>query len=537
MSQSRDREQARQLRAAKKALNARSEARKKTRLIDPALRPSIEEAIRRQIRERGLDTTGRMKAEGKAAEVLADLSPVQRKFVDDPSPWKVAICGRQSGKTHALVRYLFAVALSTPNSTCVYVALSRQSAKGIVWNKHMLALNRSLGLNGRVSRSALEITFPNGSVVMVRAANDEETADRLRGNVFDIVVVDECQSMGRTLHALIQDVLEPTMMHGRGGLGGVLILAGTPGLVAKLPPTRDGERSLSWFGVTTGADQGYSVHHWNISSNSAFSYGQDKLDEILRRKGWTEENPTFRREWLGEWVQDTSDLVYDFDENLHSFLELPERREWLFVCGIDFGFRTGERDSKKDLRDQKGGTSLSVWAFSFEEPVAYEIETFKHPRMDATDVAHEWRRLARSYGGFWKTVGDHSSRQLMEELRNRHGVPIEDAEKFEKSTYQRLMRDDLRHGRIRARSEQLLDEWSLLYWDDSGLREAPGQENHCSDAALYAWRALNHYLAEIPSEKPTPGSREWNKQQMDREIAEEIQQLREQEWDRQWWGN
>jgi len=45
----------------------------------------------------------------------------------------------------------------------------------------------------------------------------------------------------------------------------------------------------------------------------------------------------------------------------------------------------------------------------------------------------------------------------------------------------------------------LMDEYGSLVWDDRAVRreEHPAFDNHCCDAALYAWRHCYQYLSEM----------------------------------------
>ena len=56
-----------------------------------------------------------------------------------------------------------------------------------------------------------------------------------------------------------------------------------------------------------------------------------------------------------------------------------------------------------------------------------------------------------------------------------------------------MMNDDLATGKLKVIDREILKEWDILQWDDSGRREDSRFDNHLSDAALYMWRESRHY--------------------------------------------
>jgi hypothetical protein len=72
-----------------------------------------------------------------------------------------------------------------------------------------------------------------------------------------------------------------------------------------------------------------------------------------------------------------------------------------------------------------------------------------------------------------------------EEMRTRHRIPVEAAQKSEKATFVALLNDDLTAGHVHVRrGSPLAQEWALLPKDaDDPLKEDPRFDNHCSDAS------------------------------------------------------
>lgn len=204
-----------------------------------------------------------------------------------------------------------------------------------------------------------------------------------------------------------------------------------------------------------------------------------------------------RRQLLeGEWVNDPGGLVYPFDEARNVADAAPPLTQ--YVLGIDFGV--------------VDATAFTVLGWAAHDPTVWIVESYGRSGMSPSDAADEVRALMGRYT-FERIVGDVGGlgKAFAEEMRSRHSLPIEAAEKHNKRGYQSLMVGDLERGRIRvirATCTQLIDEWRELPWTEDRQREADGFENHCSDSALYGWRAAHAFLETPKAAAPKPGSRE-----------------------------
>ena len=69
----------------------------------------------------------------RVTEFLDPNFPAQTAFISDPAKLKVALCTRRSGKSYGAGRYLYQEAYRTPGVRCLYIALTRDSAKKIMW--------------------------------------------------------------------------------------------------------------------------------------------------------------------------------------------------------------------------------------------------------------------------------------------------------------------------------------------------------------------------------------------------------------------
>jgi hypothetical protein len=113
--------------------------------------------------------------------------PVQSAFIADPAKLKVVLCTQRSGKSYGAGLYLYREAYETPGASCIYIALTRDSAKKIMWKDVLKPINRQLRLGTRFNETELTATLPNGSIIYVLGVD----------------------STGRYCHTYLSEVLAP----------------------------------------------------------------------------------------------------------------------------------------------------------------------------------------------------------------------------------------------------------------------------------------------------------------------------------------
>lgn len=451
-------------------------------------------------------------AERAELEQLLAASPVaptfgdpsfarQQAFLDDDAPLRVVLCTRRSGKSFGAGLALLRAAFARPGVSCLYVALTRASAKRILWKDVLKTIDRDQQLGCRFNESELSVTMPNGSVVYLLGADaDEGEKEKMLGQKFASVVVDEAASFTIDLHELVFGILKPAVADYRGQIS----LIGTPGNV---------KRGL-FFELTEGQDPGdpgrwsrlgWSGHRWSARDNPHMA---DKwaaeVAELTAANPRIVETPLFRQHYLGQWVVDDDARVYRFDPSRNGYRGelpvVPGRGRWHYVVGLDLGFA----DS----------TAWVVAAYHDNDRRLHIVEALKADGLDVTDVAQRTRALLARYD-VDRVVVDGANKQAVEELRRRHDLPMTAADKTGKADFVELMNGDFILGNVRVELDAaaiLVDEWAGLVWDQrvQGRRvEHPACPNHAADAALYAWRHCYAYTAEIAARpRPPPGSPE-----------------------------
>jgi len=444
----------------------------------------------------------------------------QTAFITDPSRLKVAFCTRRAGKSMGAARYLFKEGLENPGVNLLYLALTRDSAKKILWKDCLKVLNRQYGLKCKFNETTLTCTLPNGSVIYVLGIDsDEEEKQKLLGQKYRLAIIDECASMGVDLNELIYGILKPSV----ADLNGTICMIGTPGNII---------RGL-FFDITTVGKPGWIVHKWDTFQNPYMAkQWQADIDEQIANNPLVVETPLFKQHYLGKWFVDTDKLVYKFSVERNVFKELPKglkKDGWTYVLGVDTGW---EDDN-----------AFVLTAYHENDPNLYVIRTFNKPHMTFDDVAKKIGEFQQdtTYAPH-KIIVDGANKQGVESMKSRSQIPFEYADKQDKVTFIELMNSDFILGNIKVHESctTLIKEWSALIWVTEGERiklpkkEHPGLPNHLCDAALYSWRNGFHYASETVIPKKVYGSAEWYAEQSTQIWEREREHLEKQDQQGQW---
>lgn len=416
--------------------------------------------------------------DGKIAPLMKMMSPLQRQFIEDPSRFKIARCGRRSGKTIADAAYLIKTCIESPKSPTLYLGLTRESAKEAIWNT-LTEMLMTLEIEHEARPSSLRISFPNGSFIQLFGADVNQAAARLRGRKFRIVVIDETGFFGAV------DDLMPVILPTLSDYSGTLVMTSSPGVL------------LSGFFYS--ADQGsmadqWSHYHWTLRDNPLFmgpatdpkfaTRGEEELDTVCRLLyGGNREHPAFRREYLGQWVRDSSSLVYPFtDRNLVEANYIIPHSE--YGIGLDLG--------------TSSDNAIVVMKYSQYSRDVQIVDEWSQSGVMVDDLGDKLKEYMKFYNTqlIIADTGGLGAAVVLE-LRKRFNLPIKAATKVDKAFFQRIFANDLISGFIKVtKGLKILQEWCIITRDENG-QEMRGPANHKSDAALYIYRHLyNTYLKQ-----------------------------------------
>lgn len=483
-------------------------------------------------------------ATGKIAAIRAELFDKQLAAWDDPSRLVALLCTRRAGKTQLWARLLVATCLTQAGVLARAWAQVRLRVKQLLW-QDILELCARHDIPVRSHETELTVRFENGSEIRLVGADNDGAAQRKRGDATVLEIILEAQSWGPFLRGLIEDVATPSLFDRKGKL----YLEGTPG------PTRggywwavsgDNDVDSRWVSKGQVADgelvgAGWSCHRWSLLDNPFMprwtrrpnwrELAKQAVKEEMEQKGWTEQTPTFVREYLGRWVRDDSALYYAVSEKLNTYDPkdiTPWGPGWTHVLGLDVGWTDA--------------TAITVWGWHENDPNLYEAYCWAESKVLAPDVAARIQELNAQGFNIVKMVGDFGGggRLYLEDIRARFGLQIDDAQKSgTKWSHTMVFNDSLRSGIVKmVRGGELFNEMSTLPrapdWtplEGKPPKEHPGFENHRSDAAAYSFRECLHMFIQPYKKKIVRGTQEYVDEQEAKYVESlEKRELEEQEW-------
>jgi hypothetical protein len=419
----------------------------------------------------------------------------QTAFVRDPAPLKAAWCTRRAAKSYSGGLGLYEAMLDTPGCSTLYLALTKASARGIMWKDILKSINAKHNLGAIFNESNLTMVLPNESIAYltgVDAAEDE--MDKLLGKKYRRIIIDEASVYHIDLRRLIYGILKPAIADYRGDIW----LIGTASNITQ----------GLFFDVTQGNEPGWSLHTWGALDNPYVAkQWQGELDEIDRLRPLFKQTTLFQQWYLNQWVIDTNKLVYWYNEGRNDYQGLPHfhRGEWQYILGVDLGYRPDP-------------SAFALVAFHEHDRTLYCLESDQKLEMDITDVADRIKWYESRYPIF-KVIIDGSNKQAVEEMNRRHNVTVTAADKREKADFIELLNADFVQGLIRVdpkKNAGLIDDWKRLVWQTEGdkivfpRKEHPGLSNHRTDGFLYAWRFAYNYMSARPKEPvKLKGKEEW----------------------------
>lgn len=428
--------------------------------------------------------------------------PHQNAFIKDPAKLKALFCTRRAAKSYTAGLYMVYEALQNPGANCLFIGLTRASAKGIIWKDILKDINKRFKLGAVFNLTELTMTFKNGSVISVTGVDAEATEmDKLLGRKYRLVCIDEASMYTIDLEKLVYGILKPAMTDpNRGGERGTICLMGT---------SSNYTRSL-FFKITTGIEKGWSLHQWTAFDNPYVAkQWQEELDEIDNLRPLFKETPLYRQWYKNEWVVDETKLVYKYNPERNAFDARPGPNKlkpegWTYILGVDTGW---EDDN-----------AFVLTAFHENDPTLYVVKTFNQPKMTFDQVVSKIKEfmidadMAPS-----KVIIDGANKQGVESMKQRSSIPFEYADKTGKVDFIEMLNADLIQAKIKinVKCTNLIDEMMGLVWKTEADKivypktEHPSLPNHLCDAFLYAWRNGYHYMYSGVEHEPAKYSKEW----------------------------
>lgn len=242
------------------------------------------------------------------------LHPAQIRIASDLHRFRVVNCGRRFGKTTLAIEEIKGKALSKPSKIC-YIAPTFQQARDIAWEQLRSELKPIIT---KVNESRLELkvkTQKGGETLII--LRGWEAIDTLRGQHFDLIVIDEIASM-RNWWMNWQEVIRPTLTDTKG-----------EGLFISTPKGFN-----HWYDLFNLEHKDKDYKSFQFSSYDNPFIPAEELDKA--RNELTEDR--FSQEYLADFRK-TSGLVYkEFDRQKHLFDSEGPKTFNEVLCGIDWGF-------------------------------------------------------------------------------------------------------------------------------------------------------------------------------------------------------
>lgn len=419
--------------------------------------------------------------------VLRSDFPQQNAFVEDTSRYIAVQCSRRSGKSNGLAIRFFRTMARHPKSQCIYLALTLESAREILWPV-LHEFNDRFQMGCTFTESKLTMKHPNGATLKLFGADQKNFIKRLKGRKYPGIGIDEAQDFSSHLQSLVDDVLTPSMADYADGW---IALTGTPGPV----PTG------YYFEVTQNKKYGYSHHGWTILDNPYMPDPKAFLEDLKSKREWDNDNPTLRREWLNHWVLDENSLWIRYNKAINDYKELP-KADWTYVLGIDVGFRDAD------------AIAVIAWSDTLKE--TYLVDESIKAKQGLTELAEQIQHFEKKYP-VSKMVIDEGGlgKKLAEELRRRHGIPVVAADKMRKQENVELLNDAMRLGRFKAKASSRFVEDSYkiqIDWDKSTPNRIIIKKQFHSDiidSVLYGFKESYSYSSEPAKTAPAYGTKEW----------------------------
>lgn len=411
------------------------------------------------------------------------LGPEQIALVEDSAPLVSADPGRRSGKTTSVVAKVVKVFDERPAAKAFYFAPTGEQGVDILWET-VARYNREIGLGWREHWS--EKWWTKGDRKLeVFSFHDRDDVERARGRWANFVDVDEAQLAPDWFSRKFEEAILPTTIDYLGQAWAT----GTPS------PTSEG----FFFEACHDVEKWSAGHHWTANQNPFFMrQGRDVLAEVRERFHFTEDNVTYRREWLGLWIVDPDALVYYIPET--AVRVVPANQAWHGnIIGLDFGWKD------HDAIGVVGVEPLRQWSH------------LRHVETKGQQTNHQLfariKELAAQFpgprGGAPTVVYDpagHATKKTIETFRvDAPGIHWVQAEKTRKVEFIEWLNNDLREGTTTVEADcSMVKEAKRLRWKRPGKVAEDADHSDQGDAWLYAWRHARDYLRKLPKKEKGP---------------------------------
>lgn len=398
----------------------------------------------------------------------------QDAFIMDMNRLLCAQTTVRAGKTTGLTYKFFRAGHKYKRTMMPYIALTRDSAKNIIWPLLHEVADRHRILCDFTEHDLTCTIRETDSSIKLFGADMKNFIARLKGIKTPIAGVDEGQDFRSHLEALIDILISRTSEY----TDGQVVVTGTPGMVPK-----------GYFYELSNGKNGFKTHKWSLFDNIYFPTAQAFVNELMEKKQWTLDHPTIRREYFGEWVIDDESRVLKYHEDRNHYDQTSALTD--YVIAVDIGHDDAD--------------AIAVIGWHKHHQVCFLVEEHIKTQQGITELSQQIERLIKIYNPL-KVVMDTGGlgKKIAEELRKRYSLPIIAAEKSRKIEFLALLNDALLLSKFMAKKDSRFAEDSLVVeWDydkSTSDKLVIKDEPHSDivDAVLYGYREALHWLSEAP---------------------------------------
>lgn len=435
------------------------------------------------------------------------LTPKQLRFMACKAKLRTDCSGRRTGKSFVVMVWLVEEWRDRPGQSSIFMALNKDHAEKLGWDT-IYQLNRKFQWGAVWNGQDGTWTWPNGFTLYYMGCNDRRTANLVRGvPKIHRFAVDECgQIPDALLRYLIVDVVEPTM----ADTDGDICMTGTPSDVNE-----------GFYEDTMRRTEAAGAHFTGDARDNPHLAipGAEYIARALRERfGRDASNATFRREYLGERVQEEGILIYRMPPE-DQFYE-PTPPSYLYTSmGIDIGWSDGWGFTVVRCRKDNPGAHI-VWAQREERVLLPRGAAIAARLIQEYDVTETF---VDSSGGGGRTI--------CETLSGSYGLDCEPADKRARRLRIEQVRTMLEARTLkgtRGACDQLCGvpgsptrsgEWAGLPWNEDRDDHREGYVDECTDGLQYALQGSGFsHLTDWELEE-TPEQVYWRRVQERRNAA------------------
>ena len=246
-------------------------------------------------------------ADFKIYQIRQTLYDRQQEVYDDIIDNNYLIINsRRTGKTELagriivrdLVRPIFLPNGMQAVNRVAYINRSSSAAVRQIKQPLLTALNK-VGLRCiQGSVESQEMHFENGSTLLIIGNNNAADIDKLRGEKFNTVIMDECAHQ-RNTRQIMREVIGPCLKD--YGKERRLYLIGTP---PRIPHTYIEDI------YNKAGELGWKLYHWTFMDNPFMPDREHVIEDVCKENGVTPDSSFIRREYFGEMNVFDTDAKY-----------------------------------------------------------------------------------------------------------------------------------------------------------------------------------------------------------------------------------